>query len=353
VTAYQRGARSRISVATSSARGSGLGNEIIPYAKSYIGARELGLTLAKPRWCTNRYRLGSHFGWDSGRLFLDNAWSYRLPQVHITEELFRGTGETDYGKAILVLAEQMGVDFRRRLAVVHEGMWGGYLAVYSARNYLRQLVLGAPLVAERLDDLCIPSDDEVVVAVHVRLGDFSSLPVSRGAWNRLVPLSWYRDAIVALGDILAGRPWRCLVVSDGPREALTPLLWLPNVDVVSSVSPVADLAVLASSDVLVSSVSSFSMTASFLSGRPYIWHEPQLTQRGSALSFWGNELAEQGPESSTSRNASSLLPAHVGRGIPYRPGSPFPKAFERWVTSQSLLRGRQRDLVLYGVVNPP
>jgi hypothetical protein len=348
------GSGARISVAEQSTlRGAGLGNEIIPLAKAYIAARELGLTLAKPRWSGNRYHLASHFGWSPPTLLAENLWTYRLPQVRVTEDLFRATGETDYGKAVVEIADRLELRSQRRVALVHGGMWGGYLAIHSARNYVRQLVLGAPGVAERLDQLDLPSHDEVVVAVHVRLGDFSSLPVTRGAWNRLVPLSWYRDALVALGDVLGDRRWRCLVVSDGSRKALAPIVDLPNVEVVSSSSVLGDLAVLASADLLVCSASSFSMTASFLSNSPYLWHEPQLAQRGSALSFWGGEASEQGPDSLTSRNATSLAPAHLGRGIPFRSGAPLPEGLSHWLTALSPLRGRERDLVLYGVVNAP
>lgn len=347
--------RARISVADRSAlRGSGLGNEIIPLAKSYIAARELGLTLVKPRWSGNRYHLASHAGWSRPRLLAENAWTHRLPQLRVTEDLFLATGELDYGKAVVEIADRLGVGSRRRVALVHEGMWGGYLAIHSARNYIRRLVLGAPGVVQRLDDLGLPSQDEVVVGVHVRRGDFSSLPIKRGSWNRLVPLEWYRDAIVALGEVLGDRAWRCVIVSDGSREALAPIVGHPKleVEVASSPSPFVDLAVLAAVDVLVCSVSSFSMTASYLSAGPYLWHEPQLTRQGSTLSFWGDEVGQLGPEA-LSRNVAALTAQHLGRGIPFRSGLSLPGVLAHWLTAQSLLRGRQQDLLYYGVVSPP
>ena len=65
-----------------------------------------------------------------------------------------------------------GVFPRRPFCLVNEGMWGGYLAIRSARDFLLHKVLASPGVLERLGALGIPSPNTMTIAVHVRQDNF-------------------------------------------------------------------------------------------------------------------------------------------------------------------------------------
>jgi len=51
----------------------------------------------------------------------------------------------------------------------------------------------------------------------------------------------------------------------------------------------SDLLLMTMADIRICSISSYSLVASFLSGGPYLWYEPQLTVSGEFYSLWGCE----------------------------------------------------------------
>src|SRR6185437_6203840 len=127
---------------------------------------------------------------------------------------------------------------------------------------------------ERLDA------DRIRIGMHVRLGDFR-VPAAgadyAGAANLSLPLDWFRRVALSLMGALGDR-LQFLLVSDGTREQLTPLLEtvpcvvtadLPNGDC-------SDVLALADCDLLVCSASTYSHLAAFLSDSPYVWFAPNL-----------------------------------------------------------------------------
>ena len=110
------------------------------------------------------------------------------------------------------------------------------------------------------------------IAMHVRRGDFSDAART--------PLSWFASALQAVrrklhGDVPA------LVVSDGSASDLRELLQEPNVRLVRTGVPLADLLVLAGARALLASGSSFSAWAAFLGGMPAVTH------RDHSLAWYG------------------------------------------------------------------
>ena len=73
-------------------------------------------------------------------------------------------------------------------------------------------------------------------------------------------MDWYKSAMLSLAQSLRAVPLRFIVVSDSPTKDLASDISGHEVLYISG-SPLDDLAVLATSDVLISSVSSFSMLA--------------------------------------------------------------------------------------------
>ena len=55
----------------------------------------------------------------------------------------------------------------------------------------------------------------------------------------------------------------------------------------------SDLVLMSQADLRVCSVSSYSLIASFLSGGPYLWYEPQLNVANGVYSLWSHEPAQQ------------------------------------------------------------
>ena len=102
-------------------------------------------------------------------------------------------------------------------------------------------------------------------------------------------------------------------------------------------------------DLLVCSVSSFSMLAAFVSDRPYLWFAPQLTEVDDRLTLWGREPAQRSEHSPTGRSLALRSQAVRPRGIP------VPASGRVELTAVDLRPpedgwDRRRDLLYYGAV---
>lgn len=329
-------------------RGAGVGNEIIPWAKALIAARELGMHPAPPLWTLNRYGLAREFGISRVRMTGMTAATAFLPRIVVSEEIFRSTSAWDYGAAMRILSSQ-GVFPRRPFCLVNEGMWGGYLAIRSARDFLLHKVLASPGVLERLAALGIPSPNAMTIAVHVRRGDFLDEAPRPGQFNRALPMDWYKSAMLSLAQSLRAVPLRFIVVSDSPTKDLASDIVGHEVLYISG-SPLDDLAVLATSDVLISSVSSFSMLAAFLNDAPYLWYRNQLTNVEGCLTVWGHEQAQQSDGSPTLSAVREPDEYQASRGIPYAIGDGLPEWLPERLKDTYAIRRLSRDLIYYGAV---
>jgi hypothetical protein len=343
------GARICMARAEGGWRGAGLGNQIFPWAKAYLAARELGFGLLRPPFGLNSREYRREFG--AARLdWLGHATLRTvLPSVTVTEEMVRSTGRTDYGAAIRALDAEHGWSRRRSLVLEHGGMSGGYFGIARARDFLRDTLLGGR--AQASGHQAGPRTDRVKVAVHLRLGDFgeSTAGPGPGVFNQCLPVQWYRSVLGALADRLAGT-LQVDLVSDDPAGAARLLPEWAR-DGARPRSTLEDLSVMAAADLLVCSVSSFSMLAAFLSDAPYIWYRPQLSERVGFLSIWGHEPAQQtGPTAShteAERQGAAELPA---RGVALASGDEVPRWLADYLTLRLALRRPSADLIHYGVV---
>jgi len=131
---------------------------------------------------------------------------------------------------------------------------------------------------------------------------------------------------------LLGDTAQFLVISDGSAAQLRPLLEavpcvttgdIPDADC-------SDLLALADADLLVCSISSYSLWAAFLSNAPYLWFAPSLQRHsGNRGSLWGGSFDEQ---------AVPPPGARLPRGIPVGLDGAIPAALPE------LLRERRADL---------
>jgi hypothetical protein len=237
-------------------------------------------------------------------------------------------------------------------------MWGGFHGIRKARGFVLSRLYGAAGAVEQLYRVHrLIDSDSLVVAMHIRMGDFSPGTAQvdfRGRFDLSVPLDWFvgvRDRIRAA----LGKRVRFVVVSDGDPARLASLVGGPDTLLSSSIgdNPCGDLLILATADLLVCSVSSFSMWAAFLSQAPYVWFSGNLQEHEGYLSIWGHEPAQRRPTGATSRHVQALrsCTAQVTpRGIPVGFDSAVPDDLFRRLEQTHCVRRTASDLVQYGVV---
>lgn len=273
-------------------RTAGLGNLALPWAKAIVGALDLSAVFVGPplRLNVRRYdRVLKHADFRVGTSRRLAAHVHAGQKIRFTEDQYLSTGQYDYGDALTTLLASSGLD-GSAVSVFHSGMWGGYLGVRRALPILKAqlLALTEPRHVNRevaLDPARV-SDAQAVVAAHVRLGDFRRAPAGPGPgdFNTAVPIRWYERVIGTIRDAL-GDAVRFAVYTDSP-SALRAQSGTLAPHVVSGGTVTGDLLGMAQADALVCSVSSYSMLAAALSGKPYIWFEPHLTTNGDSRSIW-------------------------------------------------------------------
>lgn len=338
-------------------RGAGLGNELFPWAKAFIAGQELGARVLQPAWGLNRRPYYRYFGTSRVDWLLHRTLGTVLPAYAFTESDYRATGETDYGRAMRKFAEKTGLMHRKAWVLFTEGMWGGYHALRSARPFVLGALQRGRGVDDNLYDLAQRQiADHLVVAVHVRLGDFAQADremTYRGRFNVAVPLHWYRQVCRHLASDLDGKVTFELF-SDGSPAALAPFVeeFQPLTTWHQSDTVCSDLLAMAQADALVCSLSSFSLWAAFLSERPYLWFEPQLQVHGRHRSLWGHEPGQQGPDGVTARCLAEALRGGINslpRGMPVGPDGSLPDPLITHLRTLQKLKAPATDLVAYGV----
>ncbi|MDP2265241.1 MAG: hypothetical protein Q8J70_01690 [Thiobacillus sp.] len=283
-----------------------------------------------------------------------------LPLVEFREADYLQHGGGDVVKALRNFAEAKGLHRRQAFLLVTEGMWGGYGHIAAARDFLFSTLYQSRFAARNLMHVSERlHPDKPVIAMHVRLGDFAPPPdtpeLYRGRFNCSLPLEWYCNVAQSIYSRL-GDSVQFLVVSDGTREQLQPLLDTIPAVTTSDLpdSDCSDLLALAKADLLVCSVSSYSSIAAFLSNAPYLWFEPNLQMHDEGLySIWGHEAGQRRQGSATHhaiqyrQTAESDFP---GRGTPVGIQGDVPEAVLRELMKRKQKNNPLTDLVRYGVV---
>lgn len=333
-----------------SPRGAGLGNEIFPWAKAYLGAQALGLKCVDPAWRLNPRRYDRQLGGNFLDSFLYVA-SQAMPKVEITSDLYHSAGTPDYFEAIQQLQDPH-IDTKAPVLLHSSGMSGGYLGIRRAKSFLKRSILGSPDALQAISRLELQENPVVRVAVHVRGGDFGHADqVEAGVFNQALPLGWYRAQLKTLSDSLR-LPIKVFLATDTkPNETADALAVGDERPAIVGTSSISDLAILASCDILVASVSSFSMLAAFLSDAPYVWHKDQLGESGGWLSIWGHESnVEGGGHTRRSAEKSAESKISIYRGLAQSETPTWPSSLVAHLEYGAFLRAGHTDLIHYGVV---
>jgi hypothetical protein len=339
-------------------RGSGLGNEVIPWAKAFIASQEFGLKLIHPAWGLNARRYSRDFSTSSADWLGQRALRIALPTTRITEHMVRETGEDDYALALRALAKDLNIGRRMPSVVLNEGMSGGYYGIQRARDFLQHQLLRPRHVARDLYRISEVLDPErLTVAVHVRARDFASQSngPTPGQFNMALPSSWY-EAVIANLDHTFGESVQYLVFSDATEITVLKTLTARKGVIIPPRRRhplLSDLFSMVNADVLLCSVSSFSMLAAFLSEKPYVWFEPHLSDHGGWRSLWGHEESQQAPRGLTAHNIVSAEAAAdpiFARGVAVGVDGRLPEELLQMLEQTAALKRRRHDLLYYGVI---
>lgn len=327
-------------------RGGGLGNEVIPWAKAYLGAHVLGGRLIPPRWSLNTRGYRELFAATRLDLPVHALLPRLLPAVTVTADLYRSTGELDYASALSSLWETRGWNRRRGpLVVRHEGMSGGFGGVAPARDFLEARLLAAPGVVDDLVTLerAAPRDGRARVGVHLRLGDFArhaGAGPGPGVWNQSLPVSWYANVLDEVLRRVTPAPV-VLLATDSPQSPqVRELAERVGAQLLASRRnpALSDVVALARCDLLLCSVSSYSMLAALLSRRPYVWFAPHLSVRDGRGWLWDEDVLPGGPDRA------------VQRGVTVGSDGQLPAWLPAYLREQGDLAHTSSDLVLSGSV---
>ena len=170
-------------------RGAGLGNELIPWARSFLAAQMLGAQSLHPAFGMNTRRYWRHFGTPRYDFVVNRAIEKVLPVVHYTEADYLRYGGGDFVKAFAPFAEEHDLHNRSHYALVTDGMWGGYRHIAAARDFVYCTLYQSRFAAKNLLSIESRLDTEkITVAMHVRLGDFGTAPAELCAYQGKVTI---------------------------------------------------------------------------------------------------------------------------------------------------------------------
>ena len=344
-------------------RGAGLGNELVPWARAHLMADVLGAHCLLPAFGLNARGYHRMFGTPRWDFAWHRLMATTLPRVHFGEDAFETYGGMDAATAFERFVDAQGLRERSPLLITTDGMWGGFQHVAKACEFVRGTLYRSRGAARNTAALASRLDPEkLTVAMHVRLGDFEASgtdpdPMTyRGRFNCALPLEWFMNIGHQLRATLGDR-LQFQVFSDGSAVQLAPLdALLDPIDTrCRAPSDASDLLAMSRADLLVCSVSSYSVWAALLSASPYLWFAPQLHLHYAGFgSIWGQDESQQRSGSPTllalSEQGGNDGMSTRGRAFPMGLGEPIPEALLQVLQLRAAERKRSNDLVRCGVV---
>jgi hypothetical protein len=338
-------------------RGHGLGNELVPWARAFLASQILDAKLVPPAFGLNRRGYWRDFRTAPDDWIYHRSMQLLLPVVQFNESDYLAHGGGDVVDALRSFAAANDLHRRRIFALVTEGLWGGYIHVQAAREFIRSTLYQSRYAARNLLRLQQRIDpNKVLVGMHVRLGDFAA-PVKladyRRSPNSSLPIEWFGNIADHLQQAF-GDDWQLLLVSDGGPEQLQPLLSrypciitgdIPNGDC-------SDALALAQADLLVCSASSYSSLAATLSDSPYVWFAENLHEHAEGCySMHGDSKSPSTALRTRSAISYFLGSPHAGaaRGAAVGADGKVPLATLEAALTRRASRRWELDLVRGGV----
>ncbi len=251
--------------------GPGLANLLFIYARAVVLAEHEHAEVIWPTW--KSVKIGPWLRHESDKRFYGDLFTNDSSYVHGFRKVFLRLG-TRYR---LTSAE----------ARLPDG-WEGVVSYSAYQGSFKDILEERSMIKEKIIRILNPKCEQALcfdcgysINVHVRLGDFASVPIadfSENALNTRLPIEWYVRIITDIQHSL-GNSVSFNIFSDGTDRELAPLLRLPNVRRVSFGNAMADILALSRSKVIIASMSTFSRWARFLGGSSCITLKNKLNER--------------------------------------------------------------------------
>jgi hypothetical protein len=231
--------------------GPGLGNLLFPIARALIGAQTLGGTFVYPTM--RQLKFGT---------FLRSEKDKRT-----YGDVIRPRSQADWGIWARAMRSRKLEEGRRpsgrELTICYSGL----------RDQFHDIGPHGRLVADWLRrnaarEETAPAYD---IAVHVRQGDFQPASTTGEGRNIRQPIEWYREAVTLGGRLVETPKPRVRLFTDGDAAQVARDMGLHGAEFDDSPNALAAIRTMAQARLIVTSRSSFSMWAAFLSGSPAIW----------------------------------------------------------------------------------
>ena len=347
-------------------RPAGIGNEIFNYSKSQIANKAIPGIIHFPK-----HRMGIHVLPKQFSHTSDATYHLRLILARIKGELLvidqkvyfetaKKIQKWDYRDVIIELVKT----YPKKRHFLHSSkMAGGYLSIKSFRKSISEMFVNQTSVLET----------KFSVAMHVRGAveyktkfyrrnreDFSSsmTQISPGVFNLETPISFYLDVIDHFSKSELEKNYDFKIVTN--LKTTHPKI-AKIIDILQSLKlnytvvegdQVDGLAEIATANLIVPSISSYSLLAIFISDSQFLWPAHHLHGFDHFLSIWGyeSEQISRGPTSnnrSLAKNDENLKPENI-RGLPF----PFSREVDlnKWLASKDQEFPPHTDLIYYGVV---
>lgn len=321
----------------------GLGNEIFGIAKALLGTRVFGGELIAPDYSSSMH--------EYPRMVLENFRSKKSNftvrrKIHIGHEVFEQLGSEEnlwnYKTLLEQYATRENLSEGKNLRFLHSSkMTGGYLAIREVRENLLKLFEIDLSESNQLDNSA---------SLHLRGPDISN-PNSQKILQQSIE-EYFKPSLLDLsssGCEFTGLNLITNVSSNNPL--ISDLLNFADSLGFSCNNQDADalthLKLLAKSNFIIPSVSTFSLLGIFLSNAKYFWPPGYTSNLDNWFSIWGDEkLQILGPTHwFRELNRSTSYNSLKSRGMVH--GSFNPYFLREWVNYNSDYRLSQ-DLIYYG-----
>jgi hypothetical protein len=340
-------------------RGAGLANELFSWAKAYIAAQELNLVPLHPGWGFNKRPYWKYFGTSRADRLAHEALRRSLPNFKFTEEEYLKRRPASFREAVRAFGEENEIEERKAVVLELSGLWGGVPAIAEAKEFIRGQLLTTRHTASNLYEFQQLIDPEKgTVCFHIRRGDFA--PDGKmdyaGKFNIAVPIDWFVAVARTIRRATADN-YQFVVVGDCTDEDIRGFVAeFPDLIVVRQKnSDISDLICLASADLIVCSISSYSMWGVCLSAPTsrYIWFAPNLVEVNGRYCIWGSQPAQMLPNSETKILLEQLAITQAGepRGLAVGRSGEVDDKFLEYLNILSRFRNRNTDLLQYGSVS--
>ena len=240
----------------------GLANMLFPWARAELFARDHACRIIAPAW-THFARLG--------------PWIRREKDKRYYLQCFRSNGYVRGLRRAWLLttcrrvAETEGIMPSHDTDVVVEfrGMGALFADFAEESAWLRARLLDILNPRICSDVTRFWPSDRPFIAMHVRRGDFADWKPGTSLTNVRLPLEWYGAAIDFARQQVGNLPIQ--LFTDGTADQLASLTARPGVVIARAAPAIAHLLAISNAACIVTSASSFSMWAAYLSHAPAIW----------------------------------------------------------------------------------